>query len=142
MSRILAGSTALGYHNVILCKNSNREYAAVHRLVALHFLPNPQAEVNHKDGDKLNNNVSNLEWTTRKGNSLHSTRVLGKRRGVQATAAKLTEKQVLEIKHKLDQGYTQTALGKEYGVTNGAIYRIAHGHSWSWLDRKEVRISC
>lgn len=55
----------------------------MHRLVAAAFLPGDPArpEVNHKDGDKRNNAVSNLEWATRGENVRHSSRVLGNRRG-------------------------------------------------------------
>ncbi len=50
----------------------------IHRMVALHFVPNPNhfPEVNHKDWDKLNNNEDNLEWCTRSENLKHSFRVL------------------------------------------------------------------
>jgi hypothetical protein len=52
-------------------KSCNRR---VHRMVAQHFLPNPDnmKEVNHKDGNKDNNHVSNLEWCTRSNNVKHS----------------------------------------------------------------------
>lgn len=65
-----------GYLVVILCKNGKETSYQVHRLVALHFIPNPEnkPQVNHIDEDKENNTVSNLEWMTNKENSNHGTR--------------------------------------------------------------------
>lgn len=65
-----------GYVYVYLCTKSKHTTLKVHRLVAMAFIPNPEnkKEVNHKDGDKLNNNVSNLEWCTRSENNLHAYR--------------------------------------------------------------------
>lgn len=53
-----------GYREVILCRDGKRKYMFVHRLVAGAFLPNPDnfPQVNHKDENKANNAVSNLEW--------------------------------------------------------------------------------
>lgn len=58
------------YLYVNLWKNNKRKYVSVHRLVALAFIPNPKGlkQVNHKDEDKTNNNVSNLEWCDAKYN--------------------------------------------------------------------------
>ena len=64
-----------GYrYAMIKLSNGKQKNCRVHRLVAEHFLPNPDnmKEVNHKDGNKDNNHVSNLEWCTRSHNVKHS----------------------------------------------------------------------
>lgn len=68
-----------GYYQVCLMAGKTMKSFLVHRLVAEQFLPNKfnLKEVNHKDGDKSNNNVDNLEWTDRSSNLKHRYRVLG-----------------------------------------------------------------
>jgi hypothetical protein len=63
-----------GYLKTDLYSNSIRSVVRVHRLVAETFIPNPdnKPEVNHKDGNKLNNSVENLEWVTKKENCQHA----------------------------------------------------------------------
>ena len=63
-----------GYAEVILAKDCEHRTHSVHRLVALAFLPNPErkADVNHLNGDKLNNAVENLQWATRSENNIHA----------------------------------------------------------------------
>ena len=65
-----------GYLLVNLCKNGEIKHCLVHRLVAKTFIPNPQnlPEVNHKDEDKENNSVQNIEWCDRKYNINYGTR--------------------------------------------------------------------
>ena len=60
-----------GYYQVFLYKNCNYDRFYIHRLVALAFIPNPdgKSDVDHIDGIKTNNNVSNLRWTSHKENT-------------------------------------------------------------------------
>ena len=63
-----------GYYSVTLNNNTLRKYFKVHRLVAMTFLPNPdnKPQVNHIDGNKANNSLSNLEWVTGSENVRHA----------------------------------------------------------------------
>jgi hypothetical protein len=73
-----------GYLLVNLCKNGELKTFKVHVLVAKHFLPNPHGltEINHKDEDKTNNRLDNLEWCTRSYNVNYGTRVARQRERV------------------------------------------------------------
>ena len=63
-----------GYLAVCLCKRGEAKTKRIHRLVAETFIPKPVEKpfVNHKDGDKLNNHVRNLEWVTHSENLKHA----------------------------------------------------------------------
>ena len=65
---------ARGYKALNLSKDGKKTFFTVHRLVALTFIPNPDnlPEINHKDGNKLNNHVDNLEWCTPSQNTQHA----------------------------------------------------------------------
>lgn len=70
--------TPKGYLRVYLYKNGKRKHHKVHRLVAHAFIPNPEhkSQVNHIDGNKKNNSVTNLEWVTDEENKLHRNKIL------------------------------------------------------------------
>ena len=66
-----------GYLAVVLCENGKRKTFLVHRLVAQAFIPNPNnlPQVNHKDEDKTNNTVENLEYCDQFYNNIYGTRI-------------------------------------------------------------------
>lgn len=75
-----------GYKMALLSIDGKKKDYAIHRLVAEAFIPNPNNKpvVNHKDGNKLNNCVSNLEWTTYSENRTHAVKTgLSSNRGKQ-----------------------------------------------------------
>ena len=78
LSLQLRGPEGKKYYYVNLCKNNQQKACRVHRLIALTFIPNPNNLpcVNHLDCNKLNNNVSNLEWCTYKENNHYDNRIL------------------------------------------------------------------
>jgi hypothetical protein len=65
-----------GYKTVTLCRDGKSKHFTIHRLVAVAFIPNTHGlpTVNHKDENKLNNHVDNLEWMSVKENDNHGTR--------------------------------------------------------------------
>ena len=105
----------------------------VHRLVAEAFHgPCPDGcEVNHKDGDKLNNRPENLEYVTRSQNAKHAFATgLRDCSGENAGRAILTEVQVLAIREAYADGASQRELAAEYGVSRGTIQPAVTGRSW------------
>lgn len=77
--KMLKNRPSANYYTVSLSNKCVKKTFAVHRLVAETFLDKPEGatEVNHKDGNKLNNRVENLEWVTQRENIRHAMEVLG-----------------------------------------------------------------
>lgn len=117
-----------GYLQITLYKDKVTIYS-VHRLVALAFISNPhkKKEVNHLDGNKLNNDYKNLEWSTPSENSKHSYKI-GLRsapKGEHSPVAKLTNQQAADIRKLFDMGgYTKSQLSKIYFVDPNTINQI------------------
>ncbi len=119
--------TVQGYHHYLFWnKNKSKAYKS-HRLVAKAFIPNPEnkPDVNHKDGDKSNNKVSNLEWCTEKENIRHAIEngLLKKQNfGSEAVMSKLDkltrEKMVKEI---LSNSISKNEACEKYKVSQVTI---------------------
>lgn len=122
-----------GYLKVILYRNKKRCQQYVHQLVLRAFAgPPPDGYVcNHKDGDRHNNHLDNLEWITVGDNIRHAAYVLKSLRG----HPKMTPDQVREIRHLyLTGNYTQKQLGVMYGIDASAISNIIRRRNWSHIE--------
>ena len=123
-----------GYLFVTLYKNGKGHTRSVHSLVADAFLQDRSETVNHKDGDKLNNSLNNLEWCSQKENCIHRSQILKKGRGERQHLSKLKEKEVRMIKACLELGASIRGLARDYNVSAPTIHSIKTGETWSWVD--------
>lgn len=124
-----------GYCDVQLYKDKKVRVFKVHRLVALHFIPNPgfKQQVNHIDGNKLNNNVTNLEWVTAKENTEHAI-VNGFRKAHVKETHKRLPRKILQYDN--DGYYLKTwdsvkEIVRFYGYSSSAINSCVSGNSHS-----------
>ena len=139
------GEIQTGRLNISLCKNGSTKTYIAHRLVALHFIPNPNnlPEVNHKDENPKNNNVDNLEWATRQYNLTYGT-VIERRvktrlknnkwhlHGEMMGGSKLKKKEVIEIYYS---PLASRKLAKIHNVNKTQILRIKNKTIWKYLTK-------
>lgn len=136
-----------GYMNVRLYKYGTVKIFKVHRLVAMAFIENPNGfpEINHKDGNKENNFVENLEWVTRFQNIKHAFDTGLKPRngtsyGENNGRHKLTKQDVDDILEAYIPGdpiFGGRALARKYGVGATTIQSILHHKTWVIKKPKE-----
>lgn len=126
-----------GYPIHALSKDKVRTTIKVHRVVAIHFIPNPDnlPQVNHKFGDKRDAFYLHLEWCTGSQNGQHA-RDTGLHSEVSETHkwAKLTNEEVLKI---FNSKLSRKKLAKKYNATILTIGRIKNGYNWSHVTKKE-----
>ena len=115
-----------GYYHICLVNDSSKKSFKVHRLVAFAFIENPEhkLEVNHKDKNKLNNSLSNLEWMTRRENNIH-----------RCEGAKITSNKNKVIKridattNEMLEKYNSIELAGTWAYNNGYTKTIHNGRN-------------
>lgn len=120
-----------GYCTISLYDVKEQSVKRVHRLVALAFIPNPEnkSEVNHKDGDKSNNRIGNLEWCTKSENELHAYKIgLKNAKGGNNGRSKLNEFQVRVIRKCNNLSHVE--LGKIFNISRPVITLIKNNKIW------------
>lgn len=129
-----------GYKKVVLYKGGERKNHSLHRIIAKSFISNLEnkSEVNHINGDKLDNTLKNLEWVTTTENMRHAfstglNRIHENHKGEKHSRSKLTNDQVLEIYKRVHEGEIQRVLAKEFKVSRQHISVIKLGKKWSFL---------
>ncbi len=111
------------------------KYILAHRAVWVCFNGDisKELEINHINGIRDNNRLSNLELVTSSENDLHAYNVLGRIpiRGEEVGNSKLTNKKVLKIRKLLKEGVLQYVIAKMFDVANITISNINTGRTWS-----------
>ena len=141
---IIKGETSnSGYQRASLQTEDGIKKYCIHRLILSTFFPIDNMEekqVNHIDGCKLNNNLSNLEWCTPKQNMSHAWRIglLTPKKGEECITHKLTEEQVRFIKKNFmsrDKEFGEYSLAKKFNVSHSTIRDIICNKTW-----REIKI--
>ena len=131
--------TLKGYYDFVLYDdNGNKSTCAVHRLVALAFIPNPNnyPQINHKDENKANNSVENLEWCTNDYNSHYGTKIQRTRES--NLCCKTTSLKVYSVDKNGDVQYFNSIgeAERQTGVSHSNIVRNLKGRSHYCGNRK------
>ena len=125
-------SDRYGYLRVTLYP-SGKTYV-VHRLVAKVFLENENTEVNHLNGDKTDNRVSNLEWCSASQNARHRDTVLSRKWvGHINPMATLAVETVRKIKYGEFPGLNNKEIGDKFKVSSEQVRRIRSGQRWKHI---------
>lgn len=113
----------------VYIRTTNGNYQ-LHRLVASAFLPNTNNKscINHKDGDKTNNKLSNLEWVTHKENYEHSIKnKLFKQPEKNSGKLKYTNKQCKKVLEMIEKGITYKKAGEKYNMPYSTVAHLVRG---------------
>jgi hypothetical protein len=132
------------YPWLLLRKNRKSQPTAIYYLMRLTWMPPAPGEVgsgghkwcvNHKDGNKLNSHISNLEWITNSENAKHAWLNGLQACGEQKKNAFLSSAQVTAIRLRVKHGETAYALAKEYCAHHNTIKKICRFESWRHQDK-------
>lgn len=128
--------TKCGYIRVELSKEGVNKKYPIHRLVAIAFLPNPEnkPQVNHINGIKVCNYLTNLEWVTQSENQIHAieTKLQKSAKGNVHYNTHLTNSDIINIRNRYAyDNISQTKLAALYNITQSSIGEIIRGETWS-----------
>ena len=110
-----------GYLFVCLCKNGKAKSLDIHRIIALTFIENlsNKPEVNHVNGTKTDNRISNLEWNTPKENSIHAHKT--------GLSNSIPVKSINKLSGNVSEFYSASEAERITGVDQGSITRCCQG---------------
>lgn len=113
-------------------------HRTAHRLVAETFIPNPEnkPQVNHKDGNKLNNHISNLEWVTAKENSEHKVLFDMQAKGEDVGNSVYSENIIHSICKMIQDGYRNNDIIKELDVSRKVVIDIRGEKTWKHITKQ------
>ena len=120
------GKDKNGYHIISLSMNGKKYTRKIHRLVAIAFIENPLnlPEVNHKNGNKWNNDISNLEWVSSADNTYHAME--NKLRN-----STLNKKLVVQICKEVEKGnLSLKEIANKYNVKRSSVIKILNKQNW------------
>ena len=125
-----------GYKFVQLYKEKKMYNKNIHKLVSEAFISNPNdlKYVNHKDGNKHNNTIENLEFCTNEYNHEHAIKTGLKAKGSGVASSKLNENMVYAIKWFLNKGYSHMELSKAFNVSRPTINLISNNKTWKHVE--------
>lgn len=143
-TKILKPISLGNYQGFQLTNDSGSKKFYTHRLVCAAFIGEPEGDcitVNHKDGDKYNNVLSNLEWTSYSDNLKHSYETgLNKNTGERSHYSKFSEEVVEEVRRMYSTGnFKQSELSDIYGISRMQIHRIVKFKSRKNIKRVEQK---
>jgi hypothetical protein len=128
-----------GYYVVNLISDEGNFHRRVNRLVAIEFLDNPESlpVVHHKDHNKLNNHISNLEWTTVKQNTLYSVEAQPEKHKGNADIDKATAVLICE---SIQQGMRNKEISEKLNVPIDCVKHIRRGNTWKEVSKDYVLV--
>lgn len=129
-----------GYIRIALMKNGKRYSRAVHRLLAQTYISNPNdlPFINHIDGKKDNNSLSNLEWCNKSHNMRHAHRLglVKKKTGAEGSnngSSKLTEEDVLAIRKLASENVSSKEIAEQFNISRGNCNSIIARKYWKHI---------